>query len=190
MKTLLTDVMLEASSPHCKIAHLLWCTHRVAEMVGDATIADWTARELTGYSDGATLPEYRRLQARLWSRRQGSDWVPVKLPAALADRFFTVRITQSAGALADLLANSGVRIAFPLTAAEIEELRAVSGNPQLEFNRYSSRGKLEGILRHIRHSVREWSFTRLDPTGVLPEKTPSRRPTFWKQLLRFRVQRA
>ena len=73
MKTLFNDVMLEASSPHCKVAHLLWSTHRVAEQATDRKIAEWSAQELTGYAPAVPLPEYRQLQARISARRVHLD---------------------------------------------------------------------------------------------------------------------
>jgi hypothetical protein len=191
MKTLFNDVLLEASSPHCKVAHLLWNTHRVAEQALDQKTAEWSAQELTGYSAAVTLPDYRRLQARIWARSAATDWVPLQLPAALASRYFSVSVIDSAGALADLLDKSGVRIEFPFTAEELAELRYHGKDPGLEFTRYISRGKLEGVLRHIRHHVREWAFRQVDPTGVLPEKAASRkRGPLWQQFLRWRTEKA
>jgi AbiTii len=179
MKGLLTDLMLEASSPHCQVANLLWRTHRVAEQVSDGKLQDWSAQELRGFGEGSAPPAYRILQARLWVRTPPGEWKPFERVISV-EQYCNVSVLQNAGALTELLASSGVRIAFPFSPAEIEELRALEGDPRAEFIRYVSRGKLEGILRHIRHTVREWAFNRIEPDGVLPEKVMYRKaPSLW-----------
>jgi hypothetical protein len=169
MKVLLQDLLLEASSAYCKVDHLLWRAQRIAEQLGDLEFRDWAARELNGYPKSAPLPEYRKLDARIWSRFPNREWTPLELPAPQAGAFFQLCFAQDVVALAGLLKGSGVRIELPLSQAELDALHAVCGNGQLEFTRYLSRGRLEAVLRHVRQEVRQWAYKRVDPVGVLPE---------------------
>ena len=176
MKVPLTDLLIQASSPHCVVSNLLWRTRQAAREWGDEALEQWAAQELAGYGPETPLPDARRPHARLWSRLPQGTWTLHRLAPGQPESLLEVACREPVAVLEEQLRHCHLWLPLPLDAYELLELQPAQG-PALEFNRYLPRGAVEALLRQDRQRVRHWAYRRLNGLRDEARTSPIRHAT-------------
>jgi hypothetical protein len=135
----------------------------IASKLELSDVPDWVNKELSGYSNGDTLPSYRVLQGQLKARTV-RGWIPVQFPTNdLQETVSEKAIFESIAEIEVLSKRDGnLATGFP---AEAQQVLQEAFQIHTEFLCFLERTRLEGILDEVRNQVLRWAI-ELDKAGV------------------------
>jgi len=141
----------------------------VATKLQIAEFREWVQRELNGYKQGDTLPEYRQIKGNAEAFNPFQNrWMPV-IWENEPRRLTRCQNGQPVAEIEDLLRHDDGKDRFVMPYPESVQ-RTLSRNSNLGLipNLILSRASLTGILDAVRNIILEWSL-KLELDGILGE---------------------
>ena len=163
--SLLNEIQTDAVDGKIDLESLLRKCRILASRLKHNGLKHWVQAELDGYSDGAELPDYRRLGSfhcfghfsGPWQSRARNAPIPgTCIPDEFRDSLTQVEVRDGVGAIADLIGNSSAGNITHLWPAEAGMLfgRKIYANMQLIQGWVEiPRSGMVGILSTIRNRV-------------------------------------
>jgi hypothetical protein len=139
----------------------------VAAKLELSDIPEWINKELSGYENGDTVPNYRIVYGEIKARNPFHGWIPAQFPTNdLQEMISKKLITESVAEIEALSKREGTLVhGFPPEAQQV--LQKIF-QQQMEFTCFLEKSRFEGILDEIRNQVLRWAIA-LDRAGVRGE---------------------
>jgi hypothetical protein len=171
MSSLVISLQEEALAGDVPVTRLLAKAKAIAAKLNLAATTDWVASELSGYSDGAEVPDYRNIYGGFVAKNPLYGWQTIQIshpelaeifekrPATIPVSQLEALVTTAEGGKHDVM--------ISISAGLANQLRASLGIPY-EI-RYSANGsQLVRILDAVRQRVLDWAL-KLESDGILGE---------------------
>jgi hypothetical protein len=128
----------------------------------------WIDKELNGYDDVLTLPDYRKVRGQPFVRGVYSGWMPfhLKVNAEFQEKISTAYISQSIGSI-QITAQSDGEFFWRYSPGHAEIIRSAlqSKDTLVEICLQINKTDLLAIVEHVRTLVLNWSI-ELERIGI------------------------
>jgi len=169
MAGLFLELQSDALNRDVRVADLLRKAMVVSKKLGIPEIEQWIARELGGYTDYASIPEYRKVRGEVQVRNPYHGWQPLHIEnEKIADIVSTTKIGQPISELDSIAQAEGAgSLQSPLTTKQITWLMKAMEVP-LPPTLMLSPTVVIGILDAVRNNILDWAL-ELEKKGVVGE---------------------
>ncbi|MCU5655954.1 hypothetical protein OCF56_18830 [Bacillus mycoides] len=168
MDSIVLELQREASSGDVEISNLLRKAYIVAKKLKIAEFEEWSHRELNGYSDYDSTPEYRLVQGEIkgYDPYRGS-WIPVLIEnPKIAKELSGKKLLESISSMESLVNQDGMALVkFP---ASLRNNFSNSTGLKTEYGLSLNKEEIKGIIETVRNIVLEWAL-KLEEDGILGE---------------------
>jgi AbiTii len=164
--SLIDELQLDASNAAVSVSGLLRKALMVAAKLELSDVPEWINKELSGYSNGDSLPTYRVLYGAVKAKSL-RGWVPVQFPTNdLQEMISRQFVHDSVSEIEALTKRDGHLVhGFP---PEAQHLLQNLFQYETEFMCFLERARFDGILGEIRNQVLRWAIA-LDKAGIRGE---------------------
>nr|WP_290224080.1 hypothetical protein [Trichocoleus desertorum] len=167
MNSLVLELQRDALDPSSSVLFLLRKALVIAKKLSIQEFQEWAALELSGYSDGSRLPQYRFVEGQVKARNPYHGWVPVMLSSDLDEFLSSCPMHQPISEIQSLAIRDGSTVLIFLSK-EMEALLMQGMNVPLQPAIHVDRSQIHGILEAVRDIVLNWSI-KLEQDGILEE---------------------
>jgi AbiTii len=161
--SLIDELQLDAANAAVSVSSLLRKALIVAAKLELSDVPEWVNKELSGYSDGDSLPSYRIVHGMVKARTL-RGWVSVQCPTNdMQEKISEKSIYNSIAEIEALSKRDGrLSLTFP---PEAQQLLQDMFQKHTEFRCFFEQTRLDGILDEIRNQVLRWAVA-LDKAGI------------------------
>lgn len=172
--SLVQELQRDAIGSTVSTSELLRKALIVARKLGVREFSEWIEHELKGYTDLATLPEYRNLRGEVMAQNPVRGLIPVHIsPQALADVICKHPIFQPLAEVESLTTSAQQNPHSVLSMAFSADQMAViynnlQTNMQYPLVLITSASHMESVVQAVRNAILEWSL-KLEEDGIVGE---------------------
>jgi AbiTii len=168
MSSLVLELQKECLDPTISILPSLRKALVVAKKLSVIDFQIWIEKELQGYMEDDSVPEYRVLKGQLVAWNPYNGWIPVLLSdPEKQDQISLCGIGQPIGEIENMVkhADANSTLEVPL-ATQIEHMIRRAGRLPLKPTRHITMASAGGIVEQVRNIVLNWTL-RLEKDGIL-----------------------
>lgn len=168
MAGLVHELQADAMDESVSVLSLLRKARALSVKLGVTTIDQWLAHEMSGYSDSATIPDYRHVVGQTVCFNPYRGWIPLEIEnlehhKLLSERHLHQPLSELIQFTDAKASGKSVLLMFPSFIAT--ELRSSSGfEPALKI----AVNLIYGIISTVRDKILEFSL-ELEKQGILGE---------------------
>ncbi|MEX3974032.1 hypothetical protein [Paraburkholderia caribensis] len=165
---LVIDLQRMAVDNNTSVVQLVRTAKLIAGKLGLFDATEWIDRELNGYPDNSTLPNYRILHGECRAFNSIRGWVPVRFPDEEFHNLCSeVKVAHSLGSMEPLL-NGESDHAFLSYPFDQEQILRRLFQQNTQFKIRLSTVQLAAIFDAVRNLTLDWSL-KLEQAGVVGE---------------------
>lgn len=158
MSGLVEQLQADAMDSSVPVTDLLRKAKTVAVKLRQNELAEWIASEMSGYADIKSVPEYRRLAARVQFLNPVRGWCPV------VGGEHVLPYGGSVSEISHLLVGEGDALTSPAPPKMVQKISEDVGF-QVDARRLFSKAAMAAILDAVRNTIHDWAL-RLEQAGV------------------------
>ncbi len=162
--SLIDELQLDASNGNVSVSSLLRKALMVAAKLEVSDIPEWINKELSGYKDDDSVPQYRTLYSSIKAKLSRGGWIPVQFPTSKLRDIVSEHLVREFVAHIESVLRSDGQIICRFSPEQQQILQGMFAY-QTEFAGFLERASFENILDEIRNLVLHWAIA-LDKAGV------------------------
>lgn len=171
MASIVLELQKDACSEDIDVATLLRKAILIATKLSIKDIIDWVENELNGYSFNDTIPEYRKIPARLVADNPIRGYIPVEVIPDMAEQLERATIRYPISQLQDIrneAQNKGkTAVQLALGSEAYHVLKRLYHTDFIFYQQISTNG-IGRIIDTVRNKILEWTLT-LEKQGIKGE---------------------
>ena len=163
MGGIVIELQREALDEKISIESLIRKAYLVAKKLKLKEFEEWLNQEQNGYKK--EIPEYRNITGEIKAWNPYHGWIPMILPAKVADIASRMPIPNSISSLLDVYNSSEDRVAFSVNGAMTEFFNnSIDFMPKYAF--FVSKSELYRIMSTVRNKILDWALL-LEENGIV-----------------------
>jgi len=140
----------------------------IASKLGQEDFSKWIDKELNGYADDDSVPEYRIIKGVPQGFNPYRGWIPyINENSEIQEQISRRGINQSISQLEDLTDKNSLMVKFP---PKLEQALRKGIKMDVDLRLSIDKSAVVGIINNVRNEVLNWSL-KLEKVGVSTEET-------------------
>jgi hypothetical protein len=169
MSGIVLELQREALNNKCDILSLLRKAYLIAKKLKLSEFEEWINNELNGYTDGKTIPEYRKVHGELKAWNPYHGWVPVILTDDRLNALLTYqKIRMSISSLKNIYDNSDNNTFKIQFNGSINQNLSELCDFETKFALILGSNQIYCMIECIRNIILDWSI-KLETSGIIGE---------------------
>ena len=164
MSGIVIELQREAIDETVSIESLIRKAYLVAKKLKIRKFEDWTYQEQNGYKN--EIPEYRNIvgEIKAWNSFRG--WIPMILPAEVADITSRFPMFNSISSILDLYNSNDDIVIFSVNGTLTEFFNNSTDSIPTKYAFFVSKSELYRIMSTVRNKILEWALL-LEENGIV-----------------------
>ncbi len=165
MSGIVIELQKEALNEQVSVESLLRKAFLVAKKLKLEDFEEWINQEQNGYNQQA--PDYRNIRGEIKAWNPYNGWIPVVMPAKVANFITNMPLGISISAISDTYNSSEGGVHLTVNATLTEFLNNSSDYPfSTKYIFCTSKSELYRIMSTVRNKILDWSLL-LEENGIL-----------------------
>ena len=164
MEGIVIQLQKDALDDSIDIETLLRKAFLVARKLNLEDFKKWILEEQNGYK--SKVPDYRMIQGKIYGWNPYHGWIPMILPAKVADIASRMPIPNSISSLLDVYNSSEDRVAFSVNGAMTEFFNNSTDFMPTKYAFFVSKSELYRIMSTVRNKILDWALL-LEENGIV-----------------------
>ena len=166
MAGIVLELQKEAMDETISIEELLRKAYLVARKLKLRDFEDWINQEQNGYEN--CLPKYRYVRGEIKAWNPYHGWIPMVLPASVADVVSYIPLGMSISAISDSYNASEKAVALNVNARLTEFFNNSTNFIPTKYAFFVSKSDLYRIMSTVRNKILDWALL-LEENNILGE---------------------
>ena len=164
MGGIVIELQREALDEKISIESLIRKAYLVAKKLKLKEFEEWLNQEQNGYKN--EIPEYRNITGEIKAWNPYHGWIPMILPAKVADIASRMPIPNSISSLLDVYNSSEDRVAFSVNGAMTEFFNNSTDFMPTKYAFFVSKSELYRFMSTVRNKILDWALL-LEENGIV-----------------------
>lgn len=164
MGGIVIELQREALDEKISIESLIRKAYLVAKKLKLKEFEEWLNQEQNGYKK--EIPEYRNITGEIKAWNPYHGWIPMILPAKVADIASRMPIPNSISSLLDVYNSSEDRVTFSVNGAMTEFFNNSTDFMPTKYAFFVSKSELYRIMSTVRNKILDWALL-LEENGIV-----------------------